>query len=85
METDFTVNKMNIFGVTVCFSNQQRGFLYQGLQGSNPMVAMGKAGLLSHGLGGYGLPPGTAGTSAEHLWCGEFRKWVLVFEAFFFL
>ncbi|XP_024114526.1 myocyte-specific enhancer factor 2B isoform X1 [Oryzias melastigma] len=41
-------------------NSAQRGFLYQGLQGSNPMVAMGKAGLLSHGLGGYGLPPGTA-------------------------
>lgn len=29
------------------------------------MVAMGKAGLLGHSLGGYGLPsPGASGTSA---------------------
>ncbi|XP_011471858.1 myocyte-specific enhancer factor 2B isoform X2 [Oryzias latipes] len=31
-----------------------------GLQAGNSMVAMGKAGLLSHGLGGYGFP--TSGT-----------------------
>ncbi|XP_075895750.1 myocyte-specific enhancer factor 2B isoform X2 [Nelusetta ayraudi] len=34
----------------------QRGVLYQGLHSSSSMVAMGKAGLLGHGLGGYGLP-----------------------------
>nr|XP_040040475.1 LOW QUALITY PROTEIN: myocyte-specific enhancer factor 2B [Gasterosteus aculeatus aculeatus] len=33
-----------------------RGVLYQGLHSSGSMVAMGKAGLLGHSLGGYGLP-----------------------------
>ncbi|CAJ1060239.1 myocyte-specific enhancer factor 2B [Xyrichtys novacula] len=32
-----------------------RGVLYQGLHGSSSMMAMGKAGLLSQSLGGYGL------------------------------
>lgn len=34
----------------------QRGVLYQGLHGGSSMVAMGKAGLLGHSLGAYGLP-----------------------------
>lgn len=43
----------------------QRGVLYQGLHSGSSMVAMGKAGLLGHGLGGYGLPsPGASGASA---------------------
>uniref|UniRef100_A0A3P8SIM9 Myocyte enhancer factor 2b n=1 Tax=Amphiprion percula TaxID=161767 RepID=A0A3P8SIM9_AMPPE len=37
--------------------NSARGLLYQGLHSCSSMVAMGKAGLLSHSLGGYGLPP----------------------------
>ncbi|CAN9500571.1 unnamed protein product [Ophioblennius macclurei] len=41
--------------------NSARGLLYQGLHSSSSMVAMGKAGLLSHSLGGYGLPsPGAS-------------------------
>ncbi|KAM4548023.1 myocyte-specific enhancer factor 2B isoform 1-T1 [Odontesthes bonariensis] len=41
--------------------NSARGFLYQGLHSSSSMVAMGKAGFLSHTLGGYGLPsPGSS-------------------------
>ena len=53
------------------FSNFfQRGFLYQGLHAGNSMVSMGKAGLLGHSLGAYGLPsPGASamqtGTSAH--------------------
>ncbi|XP_037530736.1 myocyte-specific enhancer factor 2B [Nematolebias whitei] len=39
----------------------RRGLLYQGLHSGSSMVAMGKAGFLSHSLGGYGLPsPGTS-------------------------
>ncbi|XP_037326497.2 myocyte-specific enhancer factor 2B [Pungitius pungitius] len=38
-----------------------RGVLYQGLHSGGSMVAMGKAGLLGHSLGGYGLPsPGAS-------------------------
>ncbi|CAG5864735.1 unnamed protein product [Menidia menidia] len=41
--------------------NAARGLLYQGLHSSSSMVAMGKAGFLSHSLGGYGLPsPGAS-------------------------
>ncbi|XP_031724356.1 myocyte-specific enhancer factor 2B [Anarrhichthys ocellatus] len=41
--------------------NSARGVLYQGLHSSSSMVAMGKAGLLGQGLGGYGLPsPGAS-------------------------
>lgn len=48
-----------------CFSDHQRGRLYQGLHSGSSMVAMGKAGLLGHSLGGYGLPsPGASGTFA---------------------
>uniref|UniRef100_A0A665T356 Myocyte-specific enhancer factor 2B-like n=1 Tax=Echeneis naucrates TaxID=173247 RepID=A0A665T356_ECHNA len=36
--------------------NSARGLLYPGLHSSSSMVAMGKAGLLGHSLGGYGLP-----------------------------
>ncbi|XP_017262620.1 myocyte-specific enhancer factor 2B [Kryptolebias marmoratus] len=39
----------------------RRSLLYQGLHSGSSMVAMGKAGFLSHSLGGYGLPsPGTS-------------------------
>ncbi|KAM8875007.1 myocyte-specific enhancer factor 2B [Spinachia spinachia] len=38
-----------------------RGVLYHGLHSSGAMVATGKAGLLAHSLGGYGLPsPGAS-------------------------
>ncbi|XP_061593729.1 myocyte-specific enhancer factor 2B [Cololabis saira] len=48
-------------GSTRANHNPARGLLYQGLHGSSSMVAMGKAGLLSHSLGGYGLPsPGAS-------------------------
>ncbi|XP_026200997.1 myocyte-specific enhancer factor 2B [Anabas testudineus] len=42
-------------------NSAQRGLLYQGLHSGSSMVAMGKAGLLGHSLGGYGLPsPGAS-------------------------
>ncbi|CAI5639878.1 unnamed protein product [Oreochromis niloticus] len=48
-------------GATRANHNSARGLLYQGLHSSSSMVAMGKAGLLSHSLGGYGLPsPGAS-------------------------
>ncbi|XP_047443102.1 myocyte-specific enhancer factor 2B isoform X1 [Mugil cephalus] len=43
-------------GATRANHNPARGLLYQGLHSGSSMVAMGKAGLLSHSLGGYGLP-----------------------------
>ncbi|PWA21025.1 hypothetical protein CCH79_00007326 [Gambusia affinis] len=43
-------------GATRVNHNSARSLLYQGLHSSSSMVAMGKAGLLSHSLGGYGLP-----------------------------
>lgn len=59
---------------TFSFSFHQRGLLYQGLHSGSSMVAMGKAGLLGHTLGGYGLPsPGASGTSAvQHQFCSKF-------------
>ncbi|KAM9848569.1 myocyte-specific enhancer factor 2B [Aulostomus maculatus] len=48
-------------GVTRANHNSARGFLYQGLHSGSSVVAMGKAGLLGHSLGGYGLS--SAGTS----------------------
>lgn len=61
----YACNDASVFG-------HQRGVLYQGLHSGGSMVAMGKAGLLSHSLGGYGLPsPGASGTSAVyHLFYG---------------
>ncbi|XP_031174210.1 myocyte-specific enhancer factor 2B [Sander lucioperca] len=48
-------------GATRANHNSARGVLYQGLHSSSSMVAMGKAGLLGHSLGGYGLPsPGAS-------------------------
>ncbi|XP_076009527.1 myocyte-specific enhancer factor 2B [Genypterus blacodes] len=48
-------------GATRANHNSARGLLYQGLHSSSSMVAMGKAGLLGHSLGGYSLPsPGTS-------------------------
>ncbi|KAK5870042.1 hypothetical protein PBY51_024706 [Eleginops maclovinus] len=48
-------------GATRANHNSTRGVLYQGLHSGNSMVAMGKAGLLGHSLGGYGLPsPGVS-------------------------
>uniref|UniRef100_A0A3B3X615 MADS-box domain-containing protein n=1 Tax=Poecilia mexicana TaxID=48701 RepID=A0A3B3X615_9TELE len=47
-------------GATRVNHNSARSLLYQGLHSSSSMVAMGKAGLLSHSLGGYGLPPAGA-------------------------
>ncbi|XP_034557901.1 myocyte-specific enhancer factor 2B [Notolabrus celidotus] len=48
-------------GATRANHSCARGVLYQGLHGSSSMMAMGKAGLLSHSLGGYGLPsPGSS-------------------------
>ncbi|KAM6921608.1 myocyte-specific enhancer factor 2B [Xenentodon cancila] len=48
-------------GSTRANHNSVRGLLYQGLHSGSSMVAMGKAGLLSHSLGGYGLPfPGAS-------------------------
>ncbi|MEQ2190720.1 hypothetical protein XENOCAPTIV_007032 [Xenoophorus captivus] len=41
----------------------ERSLLYQGLSSGSSMVAMGKAGLLSHSLGGYGIP--SAGASGK--------------------
>ncbi|KAI4828985.1 hypothetical protein KUCAC02_023049 [Chaenocephalus aceratus] len=43
-------------GATRANHNSARGVLYQGLHSGSSMVAMGKAGLLGHSLGGYGLP-----------------------------
>ncbi|XP_067369344.1 myocyte-specific enhancer factor 2B isoform X1 [Channa argus] len=42
-------------GPTRVNHNSARGLLYQGLHSGSSMVAMGKAGLLGHSLGGYGL------------------------------
>uniref|UniRef100_A0A3Q3KDN3 Myocyte enhancer factor 2B n=1 Tax=Monopterus albus TaxID=43700 RepID=A0A3Q3KDN3_MONAL len=42
-------------GTTRANHNSGRGFLYQGLHSNSSMVAMGKAGLLGHSLGGYSL------------------------------
>ncbi|KAF7662974.1 hypothetical protein LDENG_00221100 [Lucifuga dentata] len=42
-------------GATRANHNSARGLLYQGLHSGSSVVAMGKAGLLGHGLGGYGL------------------------------
>ncbi|XP_041861332.1 myocyte-specific enhancer factor 2B [Melanotaenia boesemani] len=48
-------------GVTRANHSSARGLLYQGLHSSSSMVAMGKAGLLGHSLGSYGLPsPGAS-------------------------
>lgn len=47
----------------------QRGVLYQGLHSGSSMVAMGKAGLLGHGLGGYGLPSPSASGASAWLFC----------------
>ncbi|XP_028259931.1 myocyte-specific enhancer factor 2B [Parambassis ranga] len=48
-------------GATRANHNSARGLLYQGLHSGSSMVAMGKAGLLGHSLGGYGLPsPGAS-------------------------
>lgn len=41
----------------------QRGLLYPGMHPGNHMLAMGKTGLLSHGLGGYSLS--SAGPSGK--------------------
>uniref|UniRef100_A0A3B5LWH4 Uncharacterized protein n=1 Tax=Xiphophorus couchianus TaxID=32473 RepID=A0A3B5LWH4_9TELE len=58
------VTSLHILCFTICTSpHHQRSLLYQGLHSSSSMVAMGKAGLLSHSLGGYGLPP--AGASGK--------------------
>ncbi|CAL8348937.1 myocyte-specific enhancer factor 2B [Gadus morhua] len=47
--------------------SSSRGFLYQGLHAGNSMVSMGKAGLLSHSLGAYGLPsPGHSAMQTEY-------------------
>ncbi|XP_029987656.1 myocyte-specific enhancer factor 2B [Sphaeramia orbicularis] len=43
-------------GATRANHNSARGLLYQGLHSGSSMVAMGKTGLLGHGLGGYSLP-----------------------------
>ncbi|KAE8294344.1 Myocyte-specific enhancer factor 2C [Larimichthys crocea] len=43
-------------GATRVNHSSARGVLYQGLHSGSSMVAMGKAGLLGHSLGGYGLP-----------------------------
>ncbi|KAK5605252.1 hypothetical protein CRENBAI_017053 [Crenichthys baileyi] len=48
-------------GTTRANHNSARSLLYQGLHSGSSMVAMGKAGLLSHSLGGYGIP--SAGAS----------------------
>ncbi|XP_013872189.1 myocyte-specific enhancer factor 2B [Austrofundulus limnaeus] len=58
--TDFSVT-LRFLNAGLCFSAHQRGLLYQGVHGGSSMVAMGKAGFLSHSLGGYGLP--SSGTS----------------------
>ncbi|XP_071782072.1 myocyte-specific enhancer factor 2B [Centroberyx gerrardi] len=42
-------------GATRANLSSARGLLYQGLHPGSSMVAMGKAGLLGHSLGGYGL------------------------------
>ncbi|KAM3875965.1 myocyte-specific enhancer factor 2B [Diretmus argenteus] len=48
-------------GATRANFSSARGLLYQGLHPSTSMVAMGKAGLLGHSLGSYGLPsPGVS-------------------------
>uniref|UniRef100_A0A3Q3VLE6 MADS-box domain-containing protein n=1 Tax=Mola mola TaxID=94237 RepID=A0A3Q3VLE6_MOLML len=48
-------------GVTRVNHSSARGVVYQGLHSGSSMVAMGKAGLLGHSLGGYVLPsPGTS-------------------------
>ncbi|TKS74745.1 Myocyte-specific enhancer factor 2B RSRFR2 [Collichthys lucidus] len=53
-------------GATRVNHSSARGVLYQGLHSGSSMVAMGKAGLLGHSLGGYGLPsPGGSGCPAE--------------------
>ncbi|KAM7388460.1 hypothetical protein PAMP_024632 [Pampus punctatissimus] len=63
-------------GATRANHNSARGLLYQGLHSGSSMVAMGKAGLLGHSLGAYGLPsPGASGTAALHLhFCTEFKS-----------
>ncbi|MEQ2267181.1 hypothetical protein XENORESO_002792 [Xenotaenia resolanae] len=50
-------------GTTRANHNSARSLLYQGLSSGSSMVAMGKAGLLSHSLGGYGIP--SAGASGK--------------------
>ncbi|XP_029905336.1 myocyte-specific enhancer factor 2B [Myripristis murdjan] len=48
-------------GATRANLGSARSLLYQGLHPGSSMVAMGKAGLLGHSLGGYGLPsPGAS-------------------------
>ncbi|KAM7410213.1 hypothetical protein PAMA_001589 [Pampus argenteus] len=48
-------------GATRANHNSARSLLYQGLHSGSSMVAMGKAGLLGHSLGAYGLPsPGAS-------------------------
>ncbi|XP_068175423.1 myocyte-specific enhancer factor 2B [Antennarius striatus] len=43
-------------GATRVNQSSARGVLYQSMHNGSSMVAMGKSGLLGHGLGGYGLP-----------------------------
>lgn len=62
------VNVMKMFPS----SGPQRGFLYQGLHSGSSVVAMGKAGLLGHSLGGYGLSsPVASGTCT---WLHQFHR-----------
>ncbi|XP_068615485.1 myocyte-specific enhancer factor 2B-like [Brachionichthys hirsutus] len=48
-------------GATRVNHSSARGVLYQGMHTGSSMVAMGKAGVLGHSVGGYGLPsPGSS-------------------------